>query len=276
MKNLRPPSFDSIIAFREIVEGKQGVRRTRLLRLIPQVQVRQRRFLAVTSDIAMVHRCTSLTAAQKADLIHCYEVPTKALDRICAQIKSAQEHILQSQCQYCGVNPLTATFDHYLPKEQFAEFSGFAPNLLPCCRDCNSKKGRVWKHAGRRQVLNLYYDSIPVTRYLSAKILFTNNIPRAEFRFRKGLGKFGGKRRLITAHFKKLELFDVYAKAATIELGEQIDLIGSLKPHLTEGEIAELLRRKSRNLSRQFSPNYWKVALLKGIAASPRCLGMSQ
>jgi len=274
MKNLRPPAFDGSAAFRDVVEGKSGSRRVRLRHLFPRVRIRQRRFQVSTANLTQLPVWTILTNRQKADLIHCYEVPTKALDRLCAQIRNAQEFNLQSQCQYCGVNPLAETFDHYLPKEEFAEFSAFAQNLLPCCRDCNNKKGRAWKRAGRRVVLNLYYDELPRTRYLTARVVFDDNKPTVRFSFRSNVRLFGGKRRLIRAHFAELDLLNVYDKAASIEIGEQVKLIGSLKPDLTRVQIASVFRRQASKLSRQFSPNYWKVPLLLAIAASSRCLAM--
>lgn len=50
-------------------------------------------------------------------------------------------------CAYCGV--VAETWDHVLATVEKGEYSGHGHslgNLLPCCKDCNSKKGgKEWK-----------------------------------------------------------------------------------------------------------------------------------
>ena len=43
-------------------------------------------------------------------------------------------------CPMCGSTGATS-LDHYLPKEEYPEFSIFSYNLLPCCVACNQKRG---------------------------------------------------------------------------------------------------------------------------------------
>lgn len=274
MKNLRPPIIDVDEAYRDVVDAKTGSRGVRLRKLLPQVRLRQRRYKTSTAKLASLPIWTALTSRQKADLLHCYVVSTKPLAKLCKAVTAAQDENVQAQCQYCGVNPLTRTFDHYLPKETFAEYAAFAPNLLPCCTDCNNKKGRIWLVHGRRVILNLYYDQLPHTQFLSAKIKFSGNKPKAFFSLSSNNALYGGKRQLIRSHFKRLDLLNVYSIAATTHISEILDCIRELRYGQSKAQIAAALRRAASRQSREFSPNYWKVALLRAIADSPRCMAM--
>jgi hypothetical protein len=52
------------------------------------------------------------------------------------------------------------TWDHFLAKEDFPEYSTLAPNLVRACDPCNRKKQRNFTNAPRR-VVNPYFDPIP-------------------------------------------------------------------------------------------------------------------
>jgi 5-methylcytosine-specific restriction endonuclease McrA len=64
-------------------------------------------------------------------------------------------------CPMCG-SSVTGTVDHYLPKEDFPEFSVMAANLVPACSHCNSgKKGRTFRGAfPNERFLHPYFDTL--------------------------------------------------------------------------------------------------------------------
>ena len=43
-------------------------------------------------------------------------------------------------CPFCMISEPT-TFDHYFSESEYPEYIIFAPNLVPCCSQCNSIKG---------------------------------------------------------------------------------------------------------------------------------------
>lgn len=47
-------------------------------------------------------------------------------------------------CPMCTIDTI-GSFDHILPKEEYAEFADHPKNLIPCCTTCNSKKNMYWK-----------------------------------------------------------------------------------------------------------------------------------
>ncbi|MEY8758958.1 hypothetical protein [Chryseobacterium tongliaoense] len=69
-------------------------------------------------------------------------------------------------CQYCTLNKVH-TFDHFVPKGEFAEFAIHPKNLLCCCPECNSLKNHKWRDDGKLLFLNLYKDILPKEQYFS-------------------------------------------------------------------------------------------------------------
>ncbi|MCI1145139.1 hypothetical protein [Stenotrophomonas maltophilia] len=63
-----------------------------------------------------------------------------------------------NHCPVCG-GLGARTIDHHLPKANYPEFSIFAPNLIPCCGTCNSKRGNANKPGVPQTTLHPYFDS---------------------------------------------------------------------------------------------------------------------
>jgi 5-methylcytosine-specific restriction endonuclease McrA len=70
-------------------------------------------------------------------------------------------HMPLQSCPMCG-SSVTGSVDHYLPKEDFPEFSVMAANLVPACSHCNSgKKGRTFRGATpNERFLHPYFDTL--------------------------------------------------------------------------------------------------------------------
>ncbi|MBY3297647.1 HNH endonuclease [Rhizobium laguerreae] len=64
-------------------------------------------------------------------------------------------------CPMCG-SPMTGSLDHYLPKEDYPEFSIYSKNLVPACPACNSGTKGV-TYCGKvpsERFLHPYFDKI--------------------------------------------------------------------------------------------------------------------
>lgn len=63
-------------------------------------------------------------------------------------------------CPMCG-SPTTGTLDHYLPRDQYPEFSVLPCNLVPACGLCNSgAKGKTFKGtASSERFLHPYFET---------------------------------------------------------------------------------------------------------------------
>jgi 5-methylcytosine-specific restriction endonuclease McrA len=70
-------------------------------------------------------------------------------------------HMPLQSCPMCG-SSVTGSVDHYLPKDDFPEFSLMAANLVPACSHCNSgKKRQTFRGATPNQrFLHPYFDTL--------------------------------------------------------------------------------------------------------------------
>ena len=85
-------------------------------------------------------------------------------------------------CPFCMISEPT-TFDHYFSESEYPEYIIFAPNLVPCCSQCNSIKGnRLFSENQRaRKIIHFYYDNLPQIQYLKAVFKVDNKIPHVSF-----------------------------------------------------------------------------------------------
>lgn len=68
-----------------------------------------------------------------------FKKPPKALGFI-----ASLRHSLEGACPICGREGL-GTLDHYLPKDDYSEYSVFSLNLIPACNRCNNAKNNLVK-----------------------------------------------------------------------------------------------------------------------------------
>ena len=74
-------------------------------------------------------------------------------------------------CPSCGEDGFPRTLDHYLPKEEYPEFSILSVNLAPMCDSCQGAKGtRTLNDHGEKIYLHPYYNSIVGLQVLKARI----------------------------------------------------------------------------------------------------------
>lgn len=204
-------------------------------------------------------------------LRHCYEKSTKALNILKKNIKESQAIEVRSICGYCGINS-PGTFDHYLPLSIFPEFAVYGPNLIPCCGDCNSKKGAEWKDINNtRYFINLYYDEIPDIAIIEAIIKIEADSPKIEFKFIQNSRGFEYEkvkdREIVKYHYDKLELLNRFRDSCDSYISE---IIKSLKCHkkFNKSEILEFLKDEYDGIVESYGINHWKSITLKGMINS--------
>ncbi|MGN1159175.1 MAG: hypothetical protein ACI4SE_03160 [Lachnospiraceae bacterium] len=102
------------------------------------------------------------------------------------------------------------TFDHYLGKGQFPEYSVLSKNLVPCCSKCNSKKGEKFLSAnGNRIFISFYFDKLPKSSFLVVELGVDGDVPYIKNMYtRSNMGNSIDE--IIETHFDELELFERY------------------------------------------------------------------
>jgi len=278
MKSLGSLPLATLAYFTAIAAAKHQPRRQRLVTLSPFVERRYTTYVQSTANLASLS-IAAVVKQDKDDLIHCFESPTGALNSLKVDIETHHNFTcpdVAALCQYCGLNYGPSEFDHYLPKESFPEYSVLSLNLVPCCGRCNGLKGTVWLDAnGVREILNLYYDTLPNQRFLHADIQVSNGpnaIPVAQFRLSNNPADYGGLMATVLNHYKNLELLVRYRRAASARFSDIKTACGPLILSKGTDFVARMLLRGATDLSTSRSPNYWEVALLSGMANSAQYL----
>ena len=172
-------------------------------------------------------------------------------------------------CPMCTIDTI-GSFDHILPKEEYAEFVDHPKNLIPCCTTCNSKKNRYWKENGTFLFLNLYLDDIPEQQYLFLSVTQTESWPILNFSVKNESDIDEPIFNRISSHYSRLDLCRRFEEASGQYLSEIQDSIRSLKDmgH-TDDMIQILLNRMRENLQLREGPNFWKVVLLRTVVSNP-------
>jgi len=189
----------------------------------------------------------------------------------------ARKKLLSSapKCPYCLLNRPN-TLDHYFDKSDYPEYSVFAPNLIPCCSECNSLKGtRLFNDDQQRQFIHFYIDNIPNYQYLFVhfSIDAPKSIPQTfvdlQFQENEPLEQ------QIRNHFSQLDLLrkfhDAIISRLPVVLGEiEIAKNGGM----TFDQIQEIMRVRYRALASTYKGNYWETCMYEGLLSSEGVLEM--
>lgn len=278
MKNLIPHSGDFSQLIEKIINDKNEPGKTRILALRPRVEKRYSEYkLCFDRDTIHTLKEDVYASQEKADLTSCYESQTVSLGLLLKEIVESQDRDLQGTCQYCGIHH-PKSIDHYLPQSKFPEFSALALNLLPCCTECNSKKGNYWLKNGYRGIINFYRDILPEEQFLFCDIHYDhqNNIPVLSFKLKVPATINPALAIIIESHFERLELCDRY-------IGYTHDFVSSKKDSITSylnstdlNEIQKRLQIDAEKLKKRLGINNWKVVLSYELSKSTRFIQLLQ
>ncbi|MGJ8572364.1 MAG: HNH endonuclease [Hoeflea sp.] len=203
----------------------------------------------------------------RTELRSCYgpNVGMKALKKA---IKEAQPKGRLIWCPFCGATT-PGSHDHYLPAEKFPEFAAHALNLVPSCTRCNSTKDDDWLHAGARQYLHFYRDTIPVVPYLTVAIT-SDPVARAiaaNFAVQQA-GMSDASWALLETHFRKLKLIELYDSYSNDLLNS---VLRSARSYINAGgpSAASFLANEAQDDANLYGDYGWRAVLLRGMSVHP-------
>lgn len=273
MRNLRPYSGDALAAFDAIVTSKKPKWSQRLIARIRPILVRRYRDYALAAGserFASMRPSRILKSHEKRALKRCYDDKVKALDALKANITQAQPVELRGECQYCCLDS-PGTFDHYIPKALFPEFSVYPPNLVPCCDICNRTRGDRWLRNGERSHIHLYYDVIHEGRVLlEACFDFSSARPHATFEL-VGLSRRASIfTRRFARHCRELRLLTRFRAGAVRKMISIHESIWSWVTALGTPamRVMDVLKRQATQEEKTHGVNHWEVALTRAAASS--------
>ncbi|MCI9244404.1 MAG: hypothetical protein HFJ82_02710 [Alistipes sp.] len=269
MKKLACIADDPHQIYDEIAESKQNPRKTILKKLKPIIGNCYNAYIN-SFNFILSYNSPLLSKEQEKDLKHCYDNKTTRLCTLKTDIKKQTIKILKEKlCPYCLVDTPT-TYDHYLPKEEYPEFSVLSNNLIMACAGCNQKKSDYWKYDNNqsRAILHFYQDIIPNTQFLFADLIYTKgNVPSMKYSTNYNLLP-ANIRQIAEGHFNRLELLAKYSDHLDHVLTELMDRRAE-EHHfhtLTRHQIICQLQNISAQLKNRLGNNYWKAIAYDAIS----------
>lgn len=200
----------------------------------------------------------------------CYAVSTKELsshkDAILQSLKS-QSDINVQRCAYCMLND-PKTWDHYMPKEFFPEYSVYHENLLYICYGCNQRKSNYFD---RNELIycHPYFTIDNDEALLHCKVTVSNAKLSIQY-YGGGVGKFSKIGAIAHQHVDRLGLIDRFKGEASSTVS---GLIGELRQHypmgVTQQALDGVLERRYALARDKLGCNAWDSRLWHGLAACP-------
>ncbi len=206
-------------------------------------------------------------ALTRRDLKDLYEVQMVGLAK---QARFHYDRILLSpphkKCPYCSLGQAT-TLDHYLPKSRFPQFSVAVCNLVPCCKDCQSRKGKEYAATKFSQTLHPYFDDPTYfqVNWVYGHVVRSKAIT-VEFYVKPPSSWPMNMQQRVGAHFSSHRLAERYGIEAASELASVREIYADLRASGDFNQIRILLQRQAKGYTAN-CPNSWQAALYTALAA---------
>lgn len=199
---------------------------------------------------------------QYKDLLHSYYTSApNELDK--SLVKRRNNHGLL-YCPYCGDPKKPDTLDHFIPKDDWPEFSIFPNNLVPQCRGCAPIKGTQYFcdiSNITKFIHPIYFESLNKIRF-EIIVIFNKDNGDIDFNIKYKLVKKIESDELtrIKSHIEKLKINLRIKKFGFQEFYFWRDKLLLKKFDIRDALNQRLKEVTSSNLSRD-----WKTALYKGM-----------
>lgn len=154
MKKINPPSVNDIGELQSLANNARLSSHPQLLNEYIQFRSQYSSYITHGGDPWKINQIPINNQLKKALILHYSSPPTGRLKFI-TEYRRTLSPILCPMCGGFG----NGTLDHYLPKDDFPEYSFFSKNLVPAC-NCNSLRGVTVKGGGSpERVIHPYFDS---------------------------------------------------------------------------------------------------------------------
>ncbi|MBC3383421.1 MULTISPECIES: hypothetical protein [unclassified Pseudomonas] len=210
------------------------------------------------------------TIEAKEVLKSCYSVGTTALsahkDRILKSLISQSEINVQ-RCAYCMLND-PKTWDHYMPKDYFPEYSIYHENLVYICYGCNQRKSNYFNKT-KLIYCHPYFTLDNEDALLHCKVTVINGKLSIQY-YGGGEGKLSLAGAIAHQHLERLGLIDRFKGEASSTVS---GLIGELRQYYPRGvsqrALDIVLERRYADARGKLGCNAWDSRLWHGLAACP-------
>ena len=281
MRKLSPFIIDSLEFYNKVVASKknsaQDSNYTERLSNYEEVVTNQFKLYDDNFDnddlVSLVNH--GFIDGEKGDLIRLYAYQGKPIQRLKVAVTTTERNRILNTCQNCTIGEVNS-FDHFVDKNEFPEFSVHPKNLFPCCSMCNSKKGQVWRTSGVVSYLNLYLDELPREQYLFVNIAIKKDVITTEFY----LDNVNGVEPLfferIQRHYDNLDLCKRFQVNAHEIITTLENTLRTYSNRIPIEDIVKFTIENSQKNMRYFGYNYWKSILEIALLNKGDFLAMSK
>jgi hypothetical protein len=266
MRSIPRLAADATDIFDEIAAAKYQPRRGHMQTARAEVLAAYQGYDDVAPEVGELDKVT-LTDPQKDAMRHAYKVETGPMTALRGDLL---KRICVARCPFCGISE-SSTLDHYLPKEQYPEYSVFPNNLVPSCGVCNTLKRDLILDEGTkvRMFLHPCYDLIPSREFLTVRTRMEADALILSYRLQRPAGMGQRSFQHLRSHFRALNLADRYRRMGLEHLGGQYP---ALRRAYGLGEdarrVAEKLIEGAQDFEEVLGPNYWLAKLYRALASN--------
>ena len=214
-------------------------------------------------------RANGYTGQEKTDLLKMYSFNSSTMRKLLTKLTTTSNKRKIAFCQNCSVGEV-GSFDHFVPKDEFPEFSVNPKNLFPSCAKCNSYKGAAWRDAGRSLFLNLYLDMLPNKQYLFVDIADGGGVVQVDYFLKNSEGVIDvALFEKIESHYDQLKLLSRFKDVSHKIITELENTIEINRVHSSCAEIMETVIETANKNRKYFGHNYYKSILEIALANDP-------
>lgn len=266
MRNLTPYTKKSFDFFCSVVSTKKNSKqdpdyKNRVSNYKEFVQDKFEKYDSTFEKNSLVDLDNSeIEGVPKKDLLKLYSYKNSKIQKLKIDVTTLENSRLINTCQNCTISEVN-TFDHFVDKDSFPEFSVHPKNLFPSCSVCNSLKGSVWKKEGEMLFLNLYLDQLPLIQYLYVEINISNNVIDTNYYLKSNSEIEHAFFKRLENHYRKLNLFNRFKINSH-------DIITSLEYCIQEQikkislkDCIEVIEESCKAEMKYFGRNYWPLIL---------------
>lgn len=264
MRSIPPLSIDAAILFDQIASAKRPARRAQMRAVRAEILAAYQGYEDAAPEVGGLDEAP-LNDLQKEVMQHAFTVETKPMTGLRGNLMG---RICVAKCPFCGIGE-SSTLDHYLPKEQYPEFSVFPMNLVPSCAVCNTRKGdRILdERTMARMFLHPYYDVVPDMAFLEVCTSMQANALILSYRLTQPDGMGPETFQHLRSHFIELDLADRYRRMGLEHLGGQCSAFRRAYGHGKDAKrVAEMLIEGAEGFEEWAGPNYWLAKLYRALA----------
>lgn len=269
MWKIAKPKLDALVVFDTCRSGVRNANvKKRLLAARPSIGTEEAAFDAAASS-GIDHLIPSATYVGEVSSLEMENL----YDRHMVRDKSRGRYIydrlmmaaVDDMCPFCGHRDVS-TLDHTLPKAQYPALAVTPLNLIPCCKDCNHRKGDSLAKNASEKWLNAYYDDVTADRWLYANIV-EGSPPIALFFVAPPDYWDGATAARVKTQFKKLDLNKLYASQSARQFQNSRHALKEIYESDGPNAVRKDLVRRYMSCQKNMI-NSWEGALYQAASSS--------